>query len=359
MPSVQSNAVNIDLTSTLQSQHRDRLDTMEAASDALKRLHQSPLSSTTAATFSSLVKRIVSLACSVPDNYFLSDASGLVHEIFADFRVLLGYFEDGKTSSQKFQMAFEDIVDDCAELVALYRSFLRDPGYNGTAFPKPTAIKAMRRMALIMAPNTHDSIQERSQSAFARPIKTPTPSTFVQMDALASLQSVSPCSTSSIGSESNLLRAFDAPATPDLPAKNLTNFVSVLEAVNQLMPAPAPPSSQHGRLHEKEPAKEAAKSAMDEIARHLISTNQTSLRPPQFVDEEGDFMPTSPPPTISPVHSDDDSFTTALRQYTQKQQERRAQEANQKHFATHEPIRNAKPKETGNEYGSATSGWAK
>jgi hypothetical protein len=65
---------------------------------------------------------------------------------------------------------------------------------------------------------------------------------------------------------------------------------------------------------------DAPKSALEDIRKNLM---HTTLRPPLFVDEEGDVLPHTAPPQISPVLSDSDSFMTAFRQYTKRQQEQR------------------------------------
>ena len=349
MPSI-DHQVTVDLSNTIQNQHRDRLDHMQRALDALINLHRQPVSSNTASSLIPLVKQIAFLACTVPDSYFLSDACESVHDLFADFRILLGYFEAADRISQsKLEEGFADVVEDCSLLIRLYRSFLRDPGYSGTAFPKPAKIKAMRQMSRIMAVDQREMTQS-STNVFLKTPKPMGPATIVQMETNWSKQPKESFSgnwtkqskesfnanwtkqpkesftgkfnktnlqPNHQNKQTDLLRVFKPPATPELKPQNL-QLNAVLEAVKQLMPVPVPPPPRSN--HEvSEPA--PPKSALEEIQRNLL---QTSLKPPTFVDDEGDELPHTPPPQISPVLSDSDSFMAAFRQYTKKQQERRA-----------------------------------
>ncbi len=300
MPSV-VNQVTIDLSLTIQDQHRDRLEQMQFALDSLIELCKQPISSFTCPQLETLVKQIVQDACTVPDSFFLSDACEGVHELFADFRILLGYFEMEKTHGERFETCLQDVVDDCAKLVRLYRNFLRDPGYVGTAFPKPDKIKAMRRMSRVMSV----SVEMESKHSLMQQ------HTVISMPEQKRSKSLD---------SKTILTAIKTPATPLLKPQNLATS-ALLEAVKQVMPTPPPvPARPHPVEVAQKPVIEAPKSALEAINRNLL---QTKLGPPTFVDEEGDELPHTPPPQVSPVLSDSDSFMTAFREYAKKQKERR------------------------------------
>lgn len=335
MPSIgerfkQSNHVTVGLADSIQNQQRDRLELMHSALKSLMDMEKHQSVSGNSVIFSSLVKQIVYLACTVPDAHFLSDASECTHELFADFRILLGYFEDGKTQCGKFLQHCQDVVDDCATLVNLYKSFLRDPGYSGTSFPKPDKIKAMQRMSRIMASGMKDikpAVPSRRSS-----FRTPSHSTIVQMEESISTPSKSSTvqpnansyentSTSSSSTGHQATAAFKPPPTPQLKSQNLPSC-SILDAMMDVAPGPAPPSRRYSAFeagHQPLQAAVPSRGALRDLERRFL---QTSLRPPVFVDEDGDELPHRPPPPVSPALSDTESFLSAFRQYVKKQQER-------------------------------------
>lgn len=348
-----------------------RLEELRCLIESLRRLEQSAIAPNTAEILSHLVRKVVYLIASVPDEYFVTDACELTHETLVDFRVLMGHFDTGRLGTRRLQLTLRDVFEGCEELMTMYEQFLHDPAYQGTRFPNKNAIREMRRL--------RDVVKDAAQVIdLTRPKpETPAPrSPFIvdmfesmpmEEDTTHVLQEYLPdrllsptptidsfsSSVSSVTSESNMLKSYTAPQTPVLKARNLEPKIAVLEsrsgmlesrsavpapssavpapksgvpapflaAMTDVLVPPTPPPSKHGRIAYM--PMECGHSAPSPIAMPRGHGGYSrSLRPPILIDDDGDILPSNPPPPPSAgsILNHDDLPSLPSREFTRSRE---------------------------------------
>jgi hypothetical protein len=333
----------INMSSCLRSKYKESLHEMKGIIGSLGKM-QMALGTGSAEMFTLLLKRFMFIICTVPDNYFLSDACENLHELFVEFRIMLGHFEAGESGNgrKKMERSFTDILEMSSDLYEMYRDFLSDPGYQGTNFPKSNKIRAMRDLSRILndgqklvhlskndPPSSSQSKHSKQQQQHVAIKMTPTspkeefdytdpsklPYPLNQPDHLLfpsrAKRTPSPAdSGSSNDSESGLLRM--PPKAPILGAKEISLAVpkedSLIAAMNELMAPPVPPTSTHGKIsyiesnefnHNHNSSSNHLNYNYSKYNSNASSRrNSNSLRPPIIIDQDGDILPNGPMPQL-------------------------------------------------------------
>lgn len=311
----------------IKTRHKESLNQMKSLLSSIAKFEGNP---PTQEIYSLVVKKFMFVTATVPDDYFLSDVCELTYELFVEFRLTLGYYESGK--SKKLAASMMDTVEMCTDICRKFKEFLSDPGYNGTNFPKPAKLKAMRELAGIVADKEDvvvlrkSDVTDKKKSAFAGIHETRHESEsrhvaidmnfLQQIDKQTELElnsngSSGDSDTSSISTSSS--NSVQTPLAPQLSNEEIGAMKSVaslggggsrkgsmfVAAMGDLMPPPPPPQSNHGRIRYVE-AEENAPTPPPPPSSRRASNPYTSsqLRPPILVDDDGDILPSTGVPNF-------------------------------------------------------------
>lgn len=306
----------IGTNSSSNDRHKESLNELKSLLSSIAKFDTNPPSNQE--MYSLLVKRFLFTLASVKDEFFLSDVCGLSYELFVELRINLGYFEAGKL--KKIKMAMRDTIELCNEIYRKFQDYLYDPGYNGTNFPKPSKLKAMRELAGIVASKEDIVVLRKGDLRRKKQPKTKDfkskKDNYFEIDMIFNKNEISfdndELNIDSSDNESSI-STFEMPTTPQLNSEEISSMKSatilgskgsiLLAAVGDLMPPPPPPSSDHGRVKyvkvEKPSNKPPPPPPPSLISRRssnpLISSQ---LRPPILVDDDGDILPNTAVPTF-------------------------------------------------------------
>lgn len=293
--------IKANKTECLRSKHKEMLAEMKQLLGPISKL---PATKPEKEMFRVLIKKFIFITSTVSDDYFLSDICEPAHELFIEFRLILGYFE--RNSTKKLQSGLEDVVVMCEDIYESFRSFMNDPGYNGTDFPKPGKLRAMRELATAVrdaedvfvlgkdkrSGSTVKNKQRKAEEHTAIDIIGHRQQRPTAIDNV-NLENASTCSLSFLYSDSSSSTSpRETPETPRLYVEEVSAIRSVtsmnatavmVAAMNDLMAPPALPSSNHGRISYVDPRGNRRRSS------------QQGLRPPILVDDEGDVLPSTGP----------------------------------------------------------------
>jgi hypothetical protein len=291
--------------------------------------------------FSAVIKKFIYTIATIPDNYFLSDACESVHEMFLEFRIILGYFEKGVTG-KKLTLALKDIEMISRDLYEVYNEFLNNVGYSGTYFPKPKKIKAMRQLADIVKDGRDVVILNKNKIKAAKKevhvtISIPNeansePDSQALKEMINSLSlNYSQSSTmkinqknlsspvdsvstdsSSFNPETSLPKSYDTPLTPRLYSEEVSSIKAttlkmgntresaLVAAMGELMaPPPPPPSTRHGRIAYVQEGNSGS-GITEKLGPLVPSRRSQSLKPPILIDDDGDILPANGPSSLKP-----------------------------------------------------------
>lgn len=293
-----------------------------------------------------IIKKFIYTITTVPDDYFLSDACELTHEMFMEFRIILGYFEKGVTG-KKMTVALEDIEMVSKDLYEMYKEFLSDPSYNGTNFPKPKKIKAMKQLAELVKdaedvvilnkskvpkvkvakredenhvaidiPNevefepASDALKEMINSFSLHYSRSDNLNDITNQPRASSPADSVSTSSSSFNPDASILKSYETPLTPRLYSEEVSTIKAttlkmgntkdsvLVAAMGELMaPPPPPPSTRHGRIAYVQEGRN------EKLAPPIPSRRSMSLKPPILVDDDGDILPSNGPSSLIPPKS--------------------------------------------------------
>lgn len=312
MPALAESKNNIN---NINSQYveKDKTSELNSLIGSLKNLKQNGTFESD--TLKQLIKQILYTFATVSDPFFLTEVCEKAYELFVDFRMLLGCIEEDK--HKDFEMIFEGIIKEFDELLSIYKKNMRLE--SKILFANPAKVKSMRELARMVKDRREDAIflsQEAakiSHQSKADTLKEETAdeiastlATKALIEAIASAATLntshhlSPTlsistdtDSSSVCSESNLLKKYESPSTPRLESSEISNTnPGLVEAmVSDLMSPPSLPSSRHGRIQYK-----------SDSSGRCINFNG-NLRRPVFIDEDGDILPTAMPELKSAAES--------------------------------------------------------
>ena len=314
------NTENMSKSDCIQSKHKETLNQIKIMIGSCKKLNQSD--SIDKEFFSTLMKKFLFTVASIRDDFFLSDACELAYELFIEFRIILGYLEKPtSTSEKKLKLALKDVEEMCEELGEMFKEFLIDTRYEGTKFPKPANLKAMRELVKIVGDASDVVILTKSESGEdqKKNMRTTKQPIYVAIDmkldneaplrnntnnhkSTQNRESSVLSLTSASESETNmlLLKTKGVPSTPKLYSDDVSamrvascvrgnnNNCVLVAAMGELMPAPPLPTSEHGRISYVQVANRVQPIT---AVRALTGT----FKPPILVDDDGDILPSSGP----------------------------------------------------------------
>lgn len=314
MPDVRINIGRIQASKVemVKAKHKESLNQLKNLTNSMRKLEKAASSDSLIdkEMFSVMIKKFLFTVSSVNDDYFLTDVCEIAYELFLDFRLILGYLEGGKT--KKIKTALKDVVEMCSEMTAMFKEFLSDPGYNGTNFPKPGKLRAMRELAGIVADAsdvvvlTKATVIEKQQRTAVSETKQESKTKDFTSETLIKQDHQQHHVSIEIPSDTDSPTPQDPPLTPKLCSEEVSSMqIAATEgigpknrnvfvaAMGDLMAPPPLPASKHGRI-----AYISARSDAPAIPTRRASTG--TLRPPILIDDDGDILPSMCPKAFSP-----------------------------------------------------------
>lgn len=326
MPDVRINIGKIQSSKTesIRQNHTKTLNDLKDLTSSLKKIQkvvESDGCKIDKEIISVLLKKFLFTISTVNDDYFLTDVCELSHELFIEFRLILGYIESQKP--KKLKTAMKDVLDMCVEATGMFREFLSNPGYNGTNFPKPKKLRAMRDLGRLVVDAkdvvvlTKDATEKKLKSNDIYRDRFLEQNQDEQSQVQAGYPEVdynqeneeehhvsidiSMLNTQKSTDSESSTSSCETPLTPKLYSEEISSMRAavtrgsgnvLVSAMGELMPPPPPPASRHGKISYVQVNRTRFNDAPPIPSRRA---SRGMLRPPILIDDDGDILPNTGP----------------------------------------------------------------